>query len=188
MRRFLFGMLIIAEAVTNHAKMPMDLMITTSGKFREVRSHCFWQIALTVVCGTGLGLLLMPYGTMRALCGIVAGVCVGDLARTVFQLRFIPKEVTGIAWQKTAWRITRMFVTTVLIAAPCLLLVDPPQRFFSWAMYGVIAGALCFGSHAGRQLAVRPQGPALAAGASHLHAAAHRSLIEKEALACRATS
>ena len=113
----LLGMLIIAEAVTNHAKMPMDLMITTSGKFREVRSH---------------------YGTMRALCGIVAGVCVGNLARTVFQLRFIPKEVTGIAWQKTAWRITRMFVTTVLIAAPCLLLVDPPQRFFSWAMYGVM--------------------------------------------------
>ena len=134
----LLGMLIIAEAVTNHAKMPMDLMITTSGKFREVRSHCFWQIALTVVCGTGLGLLLMPYGTMRALCGIVAGVCVGNLARTVFQLRFIPKEVTGIAWQKTAWRIARMFVTTVLIAAPCLLLVDPPQRFFSWAMYGVM--------------------------------------------------
>ena len=134
----LLGMLIIAEAVTNHAKMPMDLMITTSGKFREVRSHCFWQIALTVVCGTGMGLLLMPYGTMRALCGIVAGVCVGNLARTVLQLRFIPKEVTGIAWQKTAWRIVRMFVTTILIAAPCLLLVDPTQRFFSWAMYGVM--------------------------------------------------
>ena len=52
-------------------------MITTSGKFREVRSHCFWQIGLTVACGTALGLLLMPYGTMRALCGIVAGVVCG---------------------------------------------------------------------------------------------------------------
>ena len=152
-------------------KCPWNLMITTSGKFREVRSHCYWQIALTVVCGTGLGLLLMPYGTMRALCGIVAGVCVGNLARTVFQLRFIPKEVTGIAWQKTAWRIVRMFVTTVLIAAPCLLLVDPPQRFFLLGHVWCDAGALCFGSHAGRHLAVRPQGPALAAGASHLHAA-----------------
>lgn len=74
-----------------------------------------------------------------ARCAASWRACVwGNLARTVFQLRFIPKEVTGIAWQKTAWRIARMFVTTVLIAAPCLLLVDPPQRFFSWAMYGVM--------------------------------------------------
>ena len=134
----LLGMLIIAEAVTNHAKMPMDLMVISSGKFREVRSHCAWEVGVTVVCGTSLGLLLLPYGTMYALCGIMAGVCAGNVTRTVCQLRFVPRAITGVAWQKTVWRILRMVATTVIIAAPCLLLVDPPQRFFSWAMYGVM--------------------------------------------------
>ena len=134
----LLGMLIIAEALTNHAKMPMDLMISASGKFREVRAHCIWQVGVTIVSGMALGLLLLPLGTLSSLCGIVAGVCLGNLTRTVCQLSFVPREVTGTSWRKSAWRIARMFVTVVVIAAPCLMLVDPPRRFFTWAMYGVM--------------------------------------------------
>ena len=134
----LLGMLIIAEALTNHAKMPMDLMISASGKFREVRAHCIWQVGVTIVSGMALGLLLLPLGTLSSLCGIVAGVCLGNLTRTVFQLSFVPREVTGTSWRRSAWRIARMFVTVVVIAAPCLMLVDPPRRFFTWAMYGVM--------------------------------------------------
>ena len=132
------GMLIILEALTNHAKMPLDLMISSSGKFREVRVHCLWQVGVTIVCGAGLGYALLPCGAVSSLCGIVGGVCIGNLVRMALQLRFVPKEITGIAWQKTALRIARMFATVFLIAAPCLMLVDPPRRFFSWAMYGVM--------------------------------------------------
>lgn len=94
----LLGMLIILEALTNHCKMPMDLMISSSGRFREVRAHCIAQVATTIVCSTCLGLLLLPYGAESSLCGIVAGVCVGNLVRAVCQLRFVPREVTGLSW------------------------------------------------------------------------------------------
>lgn len=134
----LLGMLIILEALTNHAKMPLDLMISSSGKFREVRVHCIWQVAATLVCGTALGLLLLPFGAEMSLCGVVAGVCVGNVVRTLCQLHFVPARVTGLPWQTTAARILRMLLTILVIAAPCLLFIDPPRRFFSWAMYGVM--------------------------------------------------
>lgn len=134
----LLGMLIILEALTNHCKMPMDLMISSSGRFREVRAHCIAQVATTIVCSTCLGLLLLPYGAESSLCGIVAGVCVGNLVRAVCQLRFVPREVTGLSWRKSALRIAIMFANVAVIAVPCLMLISPPQRFFTWAMYGVM--------------------------------------------------
>ena len=134
----LLGMLIILEALTNHCKMPMDLMISSSGRFREVRAHCIAQVATTIVCSTCLGLLLLPYGAESSLCGIVAGVCVGNLVRAVCQLRFVPREVTGLSWRKSAVRIAIMFANVAVIAVPCLMLISPPQRFFTWAMYGVM--------------------------------------------------
>ncbi len=132
------GMLIILEALTNHAKMPMDLMISASGKFREVRAHCLWQVGVTIVCGAGLGLLLLPMGAVSSLCGVVAGVCIGNMVRVGLQLSFVPAQVTGVSWRRTAVRILRMFLTVALIAVPCLVLVSAPRRFFTWAMYAVV--------------------------------------------------
>lgn len=134
----LLGLLIILEALTNQCKMPMDLMISSSGKFREVRGQCVIQVIVTIVCGTGLGLYGLRFGAAASVCGIVAGVCVGNLVRTGMQLRFVPGEVAGLPWQRSALRILRMFVTVALIAAPCLILIDPPRRFFTWVMYGAM--------------------------------------------------
>lgn len=132
------GMLIIFEALTTHSKIPMDLMVAASGTFREVRRHCVWQVMTSVVCGSALGLALLPMGADWSLCGVVAGVSLGNLVRMVLQLRFVPAKVTGLSWRTTLRRIVRMFVTVAVIAAPCLILISPPQRFFSWAMYGVM--------------------------------------------------
>lgn len=146
----LLGMLIILEALLCQCKAPMDLMIEATGKFREVRTHCIAQAATTLVCGGALGLLLLQYGPEMSLCGIVAGVCAGNLLRVILHLCYVPRAVTGIGWRESSARILRMFLTVAVIALPCLLLVDPPQRFFSWIMYGVMlvlyAGVITFAS------------------------------------------
>lgn len=132
------GMLMIAEALTNQCKMPMDLMISSSGKFREVRGQCVTQVVTTLALGTALGLCGLPYGPMAAVCGILTGVIAANLVRAAMQLRFVPKEITGLPWRESALRILRMFLTVAMIAAPCLLLVSPPRRFFSWFMYAAL--------------------------------------------------
>lgn len=144
------GLLIIAEAVSNHGKMPMDLMISSSGAFREVRRHCVIQVAATVIFGSALGLWGLQYGVVTSVCGILTGIIISNLIRTGLQLSFVPKHVTGLPWQDSLRRIIRMFVTVAVIAAPCLIFVDPPRRFFSWFMYAVMlalyAGAIAFAS------------------------------------------
>ncbi|MEG0493763.1 MAG: hypothetical protein RR696_11225, partial [Clostridia bacterium] len=134
----LLGLLIILEALTLQCKMPMDLMISSSGKFREVRAQCICQVVVTLVCGTALGLIGLGVSVITSLCGIIAGVCIGNLVRTGMQLAFVPRHVAGLPWQRSALRILRMFVTVAIIAAPCLWLIDPPRRFFTWVMYAVM--------------------------------------------------
>jgi len=132
------GMLIILEALATQSRIPLNLMISSSGRFPEVRGQCIIQIAVTVIAGAALGFAGLMHSATAAMCGVVAGVCIGDLTRTALLLRFVPKEIVGSSWKESALRLVRMFVTVALIAAPCLILIDPPRRFFSWAMYGVM--------------------------------------------------
>ncbi len=134
----LLGLLIIFEAMTMHTKVPFELMISASGKFREIKSHCLWQVGVTVVLGAALGLAGLTIGAEMSLCGIVAGVSIGNLVYTAFQLRYVPREITGLSWKTSLARIIRMFATVAVIAAPCLLLVDAPRRFFTWVMYAFL--------------------------------------------------
>lgn len=146
----LLGLLVVSEAVSTHGYIPMNLMISSSGLFREVRWHCIWQVTTTVVIGGLLGLLGLRYGVEMSVCGILVGVILGNLVRTGFFLGFVPKSITGLPWRESLKRILRMAVTTAVIAAPYLLWVEPPQRFYSWFMYAVVlalyAAAVSFAS------------------------------------------
>jgi len=137
----MLGILIILEALTNHCKMPPDIMISTSGCFRQTRPHCYWQMGTTLVSGAIFGFLLLPYGSEASLCGIVAGVCLGNLVRTFLQLRYIPKNILDLPWQPSLVRMIRMFLTVGLIAAPLILWGPVPHRFFTWVMYAVALAA-----------------------------------------------
>lgn len=134
----LIGMLIIAEALTNQGKIPLNLMISSSGRFREVRNHCFLQIAVTTVAGTVLGLLGLMHSPVMSVAGILVGVILGNLCRIICKLSFVPKNITGVPWQESLMRIIRMFITVAVIAAPCLIFINPPQRFFTWFMYAAV--------------------------------------------------
>ncbi|MCL1854137.1 MAG: hypothetical protein FWF86_00260 [Clostridia bacterium] len=132
------GMLVVLEAITDHGKMPMDLMITASGKFRETRHHCTAQVATAVALGLGLGFLGLQWGITQAVCGVLAGLICANLLRTSLQLRFVPRHITHLPWQKTFWRILRMMLQSALIALPFLVLL-PLQinGFFKWITLAV---------------------------------------------------
>jgi len=110
-------------------------MISASGKFREVKKDNLIQVGVSIVAGTVLGLIGLTINAEWSLCGIVLGVSFGNLAYSLLQLRFVPKHITELDWKPSLYRIIRTFVTVAVIAAPCLILIDPPRRFFTWAMY-----------------------------------------------------
>jgi hypothetical protein len=131
------GLLIVLEAVTDHGKMPMDLMITASGKFRETRHHCTAQMIIAMVLGLGLGLWGLQTSITAAVCGVLAGLILANLLRTALQLWFVPKHITHIPWQKTFWRILRMVLEVALIALPFLLWPLNINGFFKWITLAV---------------------------------------------------
>lgn len=134
----LLGMLIIVEGLTTHMRIPLNLMISASGKFREVRGQCLAQVLTTTGLSVVLGLLLLPMGPEASLCGILVGVSLSNVLRAILLMRLVPSQITGLSWKPSARRSLRMCLTVALIATPCLILIDAPRRFFTWVMYAAM--------------------------------------------------
>lgn len=126
----LIALFVILEALTDHAKTPMYLMITAAGKFRETRHHNTLQIACAVVLGTALGLLL-------GIPGILAGIIVSNILRTTLQLLYVPRAITGVPAREAVWRIVRMFVTVGLIGLPVFVLLPWLTTLARWILAAV---------------------------------------------------
>ena len=134
----LLGLLIVLEAITDHAKMPMDLMITATGKFRETRHHCTAQMITAAALGLALGFVGLSHSVTAAVCGALVGIIFANLLRTALQLYFVPKHITHIPWQKTFWRIVRMVAAVTFIALPFLLIWPLNlDGFFKWITISV---------------------------------------------------
>ena len=126
----LIGYLIIVEALTDHGKMPMDLMITAAGAFKETRHHCTAQVVCAVVLGLGLGAI---WGVP----GVLVGIILSNLLRTGLQLWYVPRHITHLPWQSTLKRILRMVLECAVIAVPLLLLDLPIVGVKRWLLFGV---------------------------------------------------
>ena len=159
----LLGLLIIAEAVTNHAKMPFEVMIQSTGRFRDVKIHCILEMAVTLVSGTLLCLvgISLPEETLSRLgllssveagiCGAVTGVCLGNLFRVVCQLTLVPPKITHTPVGESILRILRMIFSVVLCTLPGYYLLKkfPPSSFLKWGLMAIpcalFALAVCLG-------------------------------------------
>ena len=134
----LIGLMVVLEAITDHGKMPMDLMITASGKFRETRHHCTAQVLTAVGVGLGLGFWGLQTSLTMAVVGILSGIILSNLLRAGLQLWFVPRHITHLPWRWTFMRILRMFVQVVVIAGPVLLFrVFDINGFFKWITLSV---------------------------------------------------
>ncbi len=132
------GLMIVLEAITDHAKMPMDLMITASGKFRETRHHCTAQLIAAVVLGLGLGYWGLQTSVTLAVCGILSGIILSNILRAILQLWFVPTHITHLPWKKTFLRMLRMALEAALIALPFLTIWPLNiNGFFKWITIAV---------------------------------------------------
>lgn len=134
----LIGLMVILEAITDHAKMPMDLMITASGHFRETRHHCTAQVITAVSLGLGLGYWGLQTSMTMAIVGILSGIIVSNILRAILQLWYVPKNITHLPWRWTLWRMLRMILQVAIIAGPFLAfhLLDI-NGFFKWITLAV---------------------------------------------------
>ncbi len=134
----LIGVMVVLEAITDHGKMPMDLMITASGKFKETRHQCTAQVVAALALGCALGFWGLQTSMTMAIVGILAGIILSNILRTVLQLWFVPKYITHLPWQWTLKRILRMILQVTLIAGPFLAFnLLNINGFFKWITLAV---------------------------------------------------
>lgn len=133
----LLGAAVIVEAVTNHAKMPFDLMIQSTGHFRDVRSHCLIEMGVTIVCSLIFGIWGLSVSPMLSLCGVMAGVSLGNVVRTCLQLHLVPKTITHLPARSSLFRMLRALLTMAVIILPCTLLHIYPLSFSNWLLFAV---------------------------------------------------
>ena len=134
----LIGMMVVLEAITDHGKMPMDLMITASGKFRETRHHCTAQVLTAITLGLALGFWGLQTSLTMAVVGILSGIILSNILRAILQLWFVPKHITFLPWQWTLKRILRMFLEVVVIAGPFVTFhLININGFFKWITLAV---------------------------------------------------
>lgn len=134
----LIGVMVVLEAITDHSKMPMDLMISASGKFRETRHHCTAQMLTAVLAGLGFGLWGLQTSLTMAVVGILSGIILSNILRAGLQLWFVPRHITALPWRSTLKRMVLMFVVVFVIAAPFLVFkpIDI-NGFFKWITLSV---------------------------------------------------
>lgn len=134
----LIGIMVVLEAITDHCKMPMDLMISASGKFRETRHHCTAQVLTAVLLGLGLGYWGLQTSMTMAVVGILSGIIISNILRAVLQLWFVPRYITLLPWRNTLKRMLLMIAEVAVIAGPFLgfRLLDI-NGFFKWITLGV---------------------------------------------------
>ena len=91
-----------------------------------------------VALGLGLGLWGLQTSMTMAVVGILSGIILSNILRTILQLWFVPKFITHLPWQETLKRILRMMAEVALIAGPFLAfhLLDI-NGFFKWITLAV---------------------------------------------------
>ena len=123
----LWGVLFVLQGLTDQLHMPLDLMITAAGAFRQTRHHNTSQTAAAVLLG---GLLGMAAGVPGVLCGII----LSNLLRGAMQLAFVPKHITKLPARKTLLRVLRALLTVALVSLPFWLNPLTPVRFIIWVL------------------------------------------------------
>lgn len=130
----LWAALLVWQGMSDQLKLPLDMMVTAAGKFRETRHYNTAQVAIAVGLGAVLGLI---FGVP----GIIIGLICANLVRTALQLHFVPKHITGIPAVKTLARQGRCYLTVLAVFGLWQMIPFAPNDLWQWLAMAVVCAA-----------------------------------------------
>ncbi len=133
--RPLWGVLFVLQGFSDQLRMPLDLMVTSAGMFRQTRHHNTVQTVIAVVLGAVLGYF---FGVP----GILIGIIVSNVVRGGLQLYFVPKYITHIGRKTTVLRMLRAVATSALVCLVFTALPLAPDGFMAWGLDAVLVAGV----------------------------------------------
>lgn len=129
------AVLLVINGLFNHLKTPQGMMVMAAGMYKETRYQVTIQAAIGLVFST-------LFGLFWGLEGVVGGMILGHLYRTIDLLFYVPKYITGLKWQYSLRRMLRAILIIVLCYIPFLFIKYQPPSFWWWILVALIV-AIC---------------------------------------------
>jgi hypothetical protein len=121
----LVGFLFVINGLLYNIKTPQGMIIISAGLFKETKVQTTTQGAIAVIGG----IILAPF---FGIAGVLLGSIISNIYRDIDLLFFIPRNVTKLPVNKTAYRIIRIFMCIVIIWIPFLFIPLNPANYVSW--------------------------------------------------------
>lgn len=127
------GFLSILEVLLYHLKTPQGLLVIAAGMYHETRAQTTVQAILLLVFSVLLG-------SWWGVLGILIGVCISDLYRTVDWMFFVPRKITGTKPSQTLKLIALCLVSCVVTCAPFIVIGVTCANWLEWLAWGAAVG------------------------------------------------
>lgn len=124
------GFFIVLNSLMYSIKTPQGMLTIAAGLYKESRSRITLQTVIAVVFGTLLGYF---YG----LNGIIIGMLLANLYRTIDLIFFIPKYIPQISKTTTIYRMLGVIILSFIIYIPMLFLHIEISDFGVWIISSI---------------------------------------------------
>jgi O-antigen/teichoic acid export membrane protein len=119
------GLLFILNGLLFNLKTPQGMLVISAGLFKETKLQTTIQGAIAII----ISFIMVPF---YGIVGVLVGAIISNIYRDIDLIIFISRNVTKLAIKTTLLRITRIFIT-LLIIIPTILIFDlKPSSYFSW--------------------------------------------------------
>ena len=127
------GYLSILEVLLYHLKTPQGLLVIAAGMYHETRIQTTIQAVVLLVFSVVLG-------SRWGVSGILIGVCISDLYRTIDWMFFVPRRITHTQPIQTFKLIVLCLLSCVLTCVPFVMVGVSCANWLEWVAWGIAIG------------------------------------------------
>lgn len=129
----LYGALFTINGFLYNVKTPQGMLIISAGMYKETRWRSTIQAALIII----VGVILTPFW---GIVGIMIGLCVSNIYRTIDLLFFVPKNITHLSKWSTLKRMIRIVLNFFVIYYTSKFISIKVTSYLMWILKSIIVG------------------------------------------------
>lgn len=133
----ILGFLFTLNGLLYNLKTPQGMLVISAGMFKETRIQTTIQ-GLIVVIGS------IIFVQFWGLSGILIGLCLSNLYRTIDLLFFVPRNITKLSPLPSVFRMIRVILTISVCYLPFNYIELSPNTLIDWLIEAIFVASYCF--------------------------------------------
>jgi O-antigen/teichoic acid export membrane protein len=130
------GLLFTLNGILYNLKTPQGMLVISAGLYKETRLQTTIQGLIAIFSSV----IFVQFWGLE---GILVGMCLSNLYRTIDLLFFIPRNVTKLDVLPSLLRMIRVFIVIGLCYLPFIFIKLTPNNFVQWFFIAFIVAVYC---------------------------------------------